>query len=224
MISFPINSPSLISTVPLETWVEASWEDFLTFADDPALEKGKFYYDDGYMRIEMAPVGISHSYDDSTISMLIMLFATLKSIPIKGLSNPSIRKAGIRECQPDKAFYIGADLTPPLHSNSILRLDRPDQRDMPNLVIEIAVTSLLDDTTRKLQLYRKFGVKEYWVVDVNNCQVQVTNLTTGEEIITSHLLPGLAIATVESALMRSRTGDHGAVMRWLLTIFSENKE
>ncbi len=220
MLNPPINSPPLIATVPLETWVKNDWESFLTFADDPALEKGKFYYDDGFMRIEMAPVGIAHSYDDSVISNLIMIFATLKFIPIKGLSNPSIRKEGIRGCQPDIAFYVGSNLMPAPHINSILSVD---QMDMPNLTIEISATSLIDDSTRKLQIYRKLGVKEYWVVDVNNSRVMATNLTTGEAISTSYLLPGLAIATIEEALVRSQTEDHGAVTRWLLSIFSEKE-
>jgi Uma2 family endonuclease len=217
MLNTPINSPPLISTVPLETWLKADWESFLTFADDPALEEGKFYYDDGYMRIEMAPVGIAHSYDDSVISNLVMIFATLRFIPIKGLSNPSIRKEGIRGCQPDIAFYVGSNLLPAPHINSILSVD---QMEMPNLTIEISVTSLEDDSTRKLQIYRRLGVKEYWVVDVNNSRVIATDLTSGEVIATSFLLPGLAIATVEEALRRSRTEDHGEVTRWLLNIFS----
>ncbi len=221
MLNTPINLPPLISSVPLETWVKADWESFLTFANDPALEKGKFYYDDGCMRIEMAPVGIAHSYDDSVISTLVMIFATLKFIPIKGLSNPSIRKKGISGCQPDIAFYVGSNLMPAPYVNSILSVD---QMDMPNLTIEISVTSLEDDSTRKLQIYRKLGVKEYWVVDVNDNRVIATDLISGEVITTSALLPGLAIATVEETLMRSRTEDHGAVTRWLLSIFSEKEE
>ncbi len=28
-----VNSPQVLETVPIDTWVEAAWEDFLTFAD-----------------------------------------------------------------------------------------------------------------------------------------------------------------------------------------------
>ena len=219
MINIPINSPPLIATVPLETWVKADWESFLSFADDPTLEEGKFYYDDGFMRIEMSPVGISHSSDNSIASTVIVLFASLNFIPIKELTNPSLRQVGIRECQPDIAFYVGnLPLLP--RNNSSLNVD---ELGSPNLAVEISATSLIDDSTRKLQIYRKLGVKEYWVVDVNNSRVIATNLTTGEAISTSYLLPGLAIATIEEALIRSHTEDHGAVTRWLLSIFSEKE-
>ncbi len=218
MINTPINSPPLIATVPLETWVKADWESFLTFADDPALENGKFYYDDGFMRIEMAPVGISHSSDSSIVFTVIVLFASLNFIPIKELNIPSLRQVGIRECQPDIAFYVGnLPLLP--RNNSSLNVD---ELGTPNLAVEISASSLKDDSTRKLQIYRKLGVKEYWIVDVNNNRVIATDLTSGEVINTSSLLPGLAIATVEEALMRSHTEDHGEVNRWLLSIFSKN--
>jgi len=49
-----VNPPPVLSTIATDTWVEANWEDFLTFADDPTLASGRFYYDQGYMRIEMS--------------------------------------------------------------------------------------------------------------------------------------------------------------------------
>ncbi|MEQ8963544.1 MAG: hypothetical protein RLP02_37500 [Coleofasciculus sp. C2-GNP5-27] len=39
--------------VSTDTWVEANWEEFITFADDPTLTSSRFYYDQGYMRIEV---------------------------------------------------------------------------------------------------------------------------------------------------------------------------
>lgn len=106
-------------------------------------------------------------------------------------------------------------------NNSSLNVD---ELGAPNLAVEISATSLIDDSTRKLHIYCKLGVKEYWVVDVNDNRVIATDLISGEVITTSALLPGLAIATVEETLMRSCTEDHGAVTRWLLSIFSENKK
>jgi len=50
-----------LQTVPTDTWVKATWEEFLTFADDPTLVTGRFYYDEGYMRIEMAALGSTWS-------------------------------------------------------------------------------------------------------------------------------------------------------------------
>ena len=40
-----------------DTWVKATWDQFLMLADNPDYENGRFYYHQGYVRIEMSPVG-----------------------------------------------------------------------------------------------------------------------------------------------------------------------
>lgn len=214
-----VNSPPVLTTVSTDTWVEATWEDFLTFADDPTLANGRFYYDQGYMRIEMLPIGSAHSQDNSIVSTVIILYAAIKNIPIKELTNPSLRKVGVRESQPDIAFYIGKNLRFPPRNNAPVNLN---ELDPPNLVVEIAASSLEDDTTRKQKLYQRLGVGEYWVVDVNQSQVIACCLSPGESIPIrqSLVLPGLEIDLVEEALKRSQTEDDGAISRWLLATFS----
>lgn len=108
-----LNQAPVIDTVPTDTWVEAAWEDFLTFADDPTLARARFYYDDGYMRIEMSPLGPAYGRDNTIVSTVIILYATIKNIPVVGLTNTSFRKARVRESQPDIAFYIGTNLQLP---------------------------------------------------------------------------------------------------------------
>lgn len=210
-----VNPLPVLQTVPIETWVKAAWEDFLTFADDPTLVSGRFYYDQGYMRIEMSPLGSAHGQDNSILSTVIVLYAALKNIPIKELTNTSFRKAGVREAQPDIAFYIGENLTFPPRNNAPINLD---ELNPPSLVIEIAASSLEDDGDRKKTLYQRLGVQEYWVVDVSAGEVTATFLSSAENtpIRESQVLPGLEIALVEEALKRSRTEDDGAVSRWLL--------
>lgn len=213
-----VNPPPVLHTVPTDTWVEATWDDFLTFADDPTLVSGRFYYDQGYMRIEMSPLGAAHGQDNTILSTVINLYAAIKNIPIKGLTNTSFRKTGVRESQPDLAFYVGENLRLPPHNNAPVNLD---ELDPPTLVVEIAATSLGDDTDRKQKLYQRLGVQEYWVVDVNAGQVSASTLSPTEiSIGESQLLPRLKIALVEEALKRSQTEDDGAVSRWLLATFN----
>ena len=157
-----VNPSPTLQTIPTDTWIKSTWEEFLTFADDPTLVTGRFYYDEGYMRIEMAALGSAHG-QDNIISTVINLFAAIKNIPIKGLTNTSFRKIGIRECQPDMAFYVGAALRFPPRTNAPVALNNIDS---PTLVVGVAASSLSDDIGRKL-LYERLGVKEYWVVDVN---------------------------------------------------------
>lgn len=215
-----VNPPPVLQTVPTDTWVEATWEDFLTFADDPTLASGRFYYDQGWMRIEMSPLGSAHGQDNSITSTIIVLYAAIKNIPIKELTNTSFRKIRTREAQPDIAFYVGKNLRFPPRNNAPINLD---ELEPPALVVEVAATSLEDDRDRKQKLYQRLGVQEYWVVDVNAAKVIASTLTRIERtsIQESQVLPGLEIALVEAALKRSQTEDDGAVSRWLLATFSQ---
>lgn len=214
-----VNSPPVLATVSTDIWVEATWEDFLSFADDPTLANGRFYYDEGYMRIEMLPIGSAHSQDNSITSTIIILYAAIKNIPIKELTNASFRKIGVRESQPDIAFYIGNNVRFPPRNNAPVNLN---ELDAPNLVVEIAASSLEDDTTRKQKLYQRLGVQEYWVIDVNASKVIASYLSPDESfpIRESQVLPGLEIDLVEEALKKSQTEDDGAISRWLLATFS----
>jgi Uma2 family endonuclease len=214
-----LNQAPVIDTVPTDTWVEAAWEDFLTFADDPTLESARFYYDGGYMRIEMSPLGPAHGYDNSIVSTVIVLYAAIKNIPIKELTNTSFRKARVSGSQPDIAFYIGTNLQLPPRNNSPVNLN---ELTPPRLVVEIAASSLEDDTERKQKLYQRLGVQEYWVVDVNAGKVIANSLspTQSTPIRESQVLLGLEIALVEEALKRSLTEDDGAITRWLLAKFN----
>ncbi|MEA5619437.1 Uma2 family endonuclease [Cronbergia sp. UHCC 0137] len=216
-----VNSPAILTTIPTDTWVQANWEDFITFADDPTLTNGRFYYDQGYMRIEMLPIGSAHSQDNSIISTVVILYAAIKNIPIKELTNASFRKIGVRESQPDIAFYIGNNLIFPPRNNEPINLN---ELDPPSLVVEIAASSLEDDTTRKQKLYQRLGIKEYWVVDVRKTKIIAYNLAANQNthLEKSQVLPELPINLVEQALHKSQTEDDGAITRWLLTKFSAN--
>lgn len=212
------NSSSILQTLETDIWMKASWEEFLALAENPAYEKGRFYYDKGDLRIEMSPIGSSHSQDNNVISNVVSLYATVKNIRIKGLINGSFRKPGIREFQPDLAFYIGSFRFPP-RTNSPIDLQ---EFEPPTLVVEFGATSLNDDLGRKRLLYERAGIPEYWVVDVKAGDVIAFEISEGRsgEIQESRGLPGLAIALVEEALQRSENEDDGEINRWLLQTFS----
>lgn len=217
----------MVNTVPesqpfvTDTWVKASWDEFIALADQPESEPSRFYYDDGCMRIEMAAVGPIHGRGHSVVARAVSLFATVKTIRIVEYTNTSFRKAGVRECQPDSSFYIGAEFQLPPRTNSPVDVDLYDP---PTLVIEVASTTLNDendDLGRKRLLYERLGVQEYWVVDGDGAAVIAFEVFDGgsRQIQTSTVLPGLAIATIEAALQRSQTEEDGAMNRWLLQTF-----
>ncbi|MEB3340345.1 Uma2 family endonuclease [Okeania sp.] len=215
----------MLKTVPkkseilTDTWQQISWQYFLQLTNQSVYKNGKFYYDRGYMKIEMSPLGMSHGRDNAIVARLISLFATLKNIPVVEFTNVSYRKAEIRECQPDSSFYLGKVANLPTRSNQAIDLN---QYAPPTLVIEIATTSLGDDLGSKRLLYEKLGVHEYWVINTNNYDVIAFEIIDGgsREIQISNVLPGLEISLVKTALERSENADDGEVNRWLIKLFS----
>lgn len=210
-------------TQVLETdiWVKATWEEFLVFAEDSSWEKGNFYYDREQMRIEMSPVEPLHARHNSIIPYVVILFAALRNIRVVQFANASFRKVGIREFQPDLAYYIGSDLrVPPNDSNSPVNLN---EFDPPNLVIEIGASSFSDDLGNKRLLYEDAGISEYWVERANTREVFAFAINGGGSgrIPQSRVLAGLEIALVEEALNRSQTQDDGEINRWLIQTFSQ---
>ncbi|NET35947.1 MAG: Uma2 family endonuclease [Cyanothece sp. SIO1E1] len=215
----------MVSSIPApqnlatDTWLQATWEEYVALADDPAYEQGRCYHDQGWMRIEMAALGPLHGRENSIVSTLITLFATLKNIRLVELTNTTFRKPGIRDAQPDIAFYIGPNFQLPPRNNQPVNVN---EFGAPQLAVEIASTSLGDDLGRKRLLYERLGVDEYWVIDVVAGEVIAFEVMKGRsgQIQDSKVLPGLAIATIEEALKRSQSEDDSRINRWLLELFA----
>jgi Uma2 family endonuclease len=215
------SNSAITQVLETDIWVKATWEEFLNFAEDSAWEKGKFYYYQEHMRVEMSPVGPLHARHNSIIPYVVILFATLRNIRVVQFANASFRKAGIREFQPDLAYYIGSDLkVPPNDSNLPVDLD---EYDPPNLVIEIGASSFNDDLGSKRLLYENAGISEYWVERANTREVFAFAINGGGSgrIQEARVLPGLEIRLVEEALNRSQTQDDGEINRWLIQTFSQ---
>ena len=212
-----MNSKAVIAP---DTWVIASWNEYIQMIEAPGLEKAKGYYYNGRMKIEMPPVGNDHASDQTIIIFAVNLFASIKGIPLNGKDNCTYRKTGIQEVQPDVSYYIGenADVVP--YGTSIIDLNiylRPD------LAIEVANTSLADDKSEKRLLYEDVGVAEYWIIDVQNLQIIAFSIVEGgsRRITQSQVLPGLEISLLEAALRRTRQMNQSLVGSWLLNQFQQ---
>jgi Uma2 family endonuclease len=209
----------LQSKILTDTWVKATWDDYLDAAK--TLETAKGYYYNGHYRLEIAPIGNDHACDHTIIMYAVNLYGTIQKIDFSGRDNCSYRKAGYREAQPDASYYIGdkANLIP--YDTSIINLDR---YLAPDLVIEISKSTLGDDLGNKRLLYEELGISEYWVVDVQNAQVIAFKMIEqgSQRIHTSQTLPGLKINLLNEALQRSRQSNHSQVGQWLLQVFQVN--
>lgn len=202
-----------------DTWITASWHEFMQAAADPDYGKSKFYYYQGQLRIEMSPIGNDHSRDHYIITNAISLYAVFKKIALNGNDNCSYRKIGQWEIQPDISCHIGDNAMAIPYGTDIVNLD---EYPSPDLVIEIANTSLADDQSKKRLLYEEIGVKEYWIVDVKTSQILAFKVENqgSYQIRESLVLPELKLAILEEALKMTRRTNHGAVMHWLLEQFS----
>jgi Uma2 family endonuclease len=212
---------TVTTKLPTDTWVVATWEEFIKMTEDPAYKKAKCYYRNGQMRIETMSVWPNHARDNGIIFLGVSLFCIAKAIPLNGLDNCSYRKIGVRECQPDVSYYIGerAELAP--KGTAIATLDTTPP---PDLVIEVSDSTLSDDIGQKRLLYEELKVSEYWVVDVQKSEIiafAIIDDNGSRRIFQSEVLPGLTIALLEEALQRSRNQDQAQVGAWLLTQFQQ---
>lgn len=201
-----------------DAWVQSSWDRFLTLADDPALQKAKFYYNHGWMRIEMSPVGRAHAEDNYLIAQIVSIYAFSRGLRLRGLTNVSLRKTGRQEAQPDLAYYFKEE-APTGSPNSPIDLN---STPAPALAVEVAVTSLQDDLTIKRELYGQLGVEEYWVVDSQGARVLMFGAAGQgcplESVDRSGLLPGLSATVLTEALRLGRQEGEAAAMRYILAL------
>jgi len=211
--------PLLQAKTPIDTWISAPWQEFVTIADAPDSNKLKSYYYKGKMRFEPMSTGSDHSKDHMTIIMSVGLFATLQGLPINGHNDCSFRKKGYTEFQPDASYYVGANADVIPWGTRIIDLD---QYPLPDLVIEISDTSLADDLGAKRLQYEDLGISEYWIVNVQT--IQIFGFAHGHDgsirrIRESLVLTGLKLEILEEALQRSRKENQSATTAWLMEQF-----
>lgn len=206
------------SPILTDSWILMDWDAFVSQSEDPALAKAKSYYFQGYGRFEMLPVGRGHAGDHVMVGNAINLFCILKAIPIRMFDNCSYHKTGQDKCQPDLSAYLYAKAKAVPATGGIVDLDKSSA---PDLAIEIANASLLDDLGNKRSLYEELGVAEYWVVDVKKAKVTAFEMLEqgSQRTKISQVLPEFEIAVLEEALRRSREADQSQVGAWLLQQF-----
>jgi len=215
------SSPKMPSTqIPTDTWITATWDRYLQAIANTTPTQAKSYYYNHQMRLEMSPVGNDHASDHTIVIYAIHLFAALNDIDLNGKDNCTYRQTGVRETQPDVSYYIGETASIVPWGTGIVDLD---QYPPPHLAIEVANTSLADDLGNKRLLYEEMGVREYWIVDVQNIEIIAFAIANrgSRRIAQSQVLPGLDISLLETALQRTRNTNHGKVSAWLLAQFQQ---
>ena len=215
MVAIGEKEQALNQSIIPKGWISATWEDFLQISQAISNDKAKFYYFQGSYYSEMG-VGADHAFVNTVVIILISLYCMKRNILAKGYTNCSYRKVGIRECQPDISYYVGDRTQDAPQSSAIVDLD---ENLPPDIVIEIADTSLGYDLGAKRLLYEEVRVGEYWVIDVQNMKITAFRILQGlgsERITESSVLGGLHLSLLEEALQRSREMDNSQVGSWFM--------
>jgi Uma2 family endonuclease len=199
-----------------DAWVKATWEEYIEAIADPSFIKAKGYYFQQKMRIEAMPVGTAHASHHALLITIISLFCALKKIKVNVLDNCSYRKKGIVEFQPDISYYLGDCANAVPIDAGIVDLEI---YPVPNLVIEIANSSLNDDKGEKRLLYESLDIGEYWIVDVQNLKIIALAIADGgsRQIRRSEVLPGLEIDVLEESLKISINQDQSIAIAQLIS-------
>jgi Uma2 family endonuclease len=145
--------------------------------------------------VVMASKGYAHEF---VRAALVELMSDARPNGVRVTSEPTLQFQDDLILEPDIAVFHRTSFAPSkagfvrLPSDSIL------------LLVEIAVTSLRDDKTRKAPLYAHQGVRELWVIDANQRAAWVYTGPTADgwssttelgpqDALTTAAIPGLTI-------------------------------
>jgi Uma2 family endonuclease len=203
-------------TIVTDEWVAIGWDEFVELLETPQYSNCKAYYHNQRMRLETMPVGSDHAQEHGTLIFVIGLCAMLQNLSLVSKDNCTFRKTGYDEFQPDIAYYVGDHLNLIPKGIRIVDLDR---YPLPDLVIEVADTTLEDDLGSKRLQYEELGIKEYWVWNVKAEELIAFSIGSNcdsRRIRCSEVLTGLDLGLIETAMRRSWESDQSAIGRWLM--------
>ncbi len=193
------------STTTLPVWKSATWEDYLAYRDDPNIERIRlFFFQDRLLITDMGSEGIDHSSIRDLFTLIFGFWFNQNPEPIiSSFCGCLLEKSPLRAVAPDLVLYLGEDY--PRWQSGERRYINLNKWRVPNLVGEIADTTLATDLDEKKHLYAALGIPEYWVIDIRGQRVIVFQLDANgiyQESHNSLALPTLPIPLLEETLVR----------------------
>lgn len=200
----------------LPKWKPATWEDYLAYCEDPNIGEVRLFFDRGYLFVNMGNEGINHAKFARLFSMLFLSwFARKPELIFDDLGGCVIEKPKTQGASPDLVLYIGEG-SPQWQEGEPRRLNLNNWR-VPDLVGEVADTTLATDLDEKKQLYAALLIPEYWVIDVKGERLLAFRLQEDgkyKQIDYSVALEGLSIALLEQTLAKLKQGTNGSAALW----------
>jgi Uma2 family endonuclease len=183
----------------------ASWQDYLALRDNPDLDWCKIAFNKGWLWVDMGKEGPNHASFSDLVTAIFFVWAFLHpEVTLQSYGRCLLEKPETQACAPDLVLYRGENI-PRWQPGQPRRIDLSCDR-LPDLVGEIADTTLGIDLDEQKQLYATLGIPEYWVIDVKGMRVfafglsEETGVATYQSLELSQVLTGLPIALLEQTL------------------------
>jgi Uma2 family endonuclease len=196
------------STNPSPQWQPATWADYERSRDGMIEGSGRVFFNQGYLWVDMGGEGINHARFNRLLGLVLFIWFSQKSDQAyDDLGGCQLEKTDCQAAAPDAVIYIGDDF--PQWEEGDSRFVNLDRWRVPDLVAEVADTTLASDLDEKKQLYAALAIAEYWVVDVKGQRVLAFRLdATGryQEIDVSIALTGLPIDLITQTLAQLAQG------------------
>lgn len=201
-------------TVP--QWQRATWEDYVAYRDAPNSERVRLFFNQGYLLVDMGTEGINHASISDLFPILFFIWFSRRSgQTFKSFGRCLIEKTHYRAASPDQILYVGEGC--PRWQEGEPRRINLDEWRVPDLVGEVADTTLATDLDEKKQLYAGLGIPEYWVVDVEGRRVLAFQLQQDgkyQQCEYSRVLESLPIALLEETIKRLTQGMTDSAALW----------
>jgi Uma2 family endonuclease len=191
-------------------------DDYVMLRDDDEGDRYKLFFDNQKLWIEMGVEGINHAKFGDLFAMILLVCATkFPDIKLSTFGGCQMEKKGNRAVAPDIVVYVGDD-TPTWKVGQSQFIDLEQCRS-PDLVGEIADTTLAIDLDEKKRLYADLGISEYWVIDVCAYRLfafQLDESGVYKQCEVSQVLPNLEISLLEKTLEQLTTKTNTEAAIW----------
>ena len=143
----------------------ATWQDYVAVRDSTEIDWQKIAFHQGWLWIDMGKEGPNHASFSDLMTMIFGFWAFLHpDMVLQSYGRCLIEKPKTQACAPDLVLYKGENI-PRWRPGEPRRIDLSRHR-LPDLVGEIADTTLSLDLDRQKQLYASLAIPEYWVIDI----------------------------------------------------------
>jgi hypothetical protein len=207
-----------ISPITIIQRHDATWSDYVVIRDSEELDWQKIAFHQGWLWVDMGTEGPNHASFSDLMTMIFGFWTFLHpEVILQSYGRCLMDKPETHACAPDLVLYKGENI-PRWQPGEPRRIDLTRHR-VPDLVGEIADTTLSLDLDEQKQLYASLGIAEYWVIDVKGMRLFAFGLrTTGqyEKIAVSQVLEGLSIILMEQTLERLSHETNTAAANWLM--------